>query len=154
MKDRVNLDGGERRLAVLSAWAKDGALDFESPGRLKTTLVRCEGKRLTVTLALDQDKRSNEANNYAFGVVYPEILTELREKAFREGWTVPWKKAEDVHVAMKYLILGEVEEEIGGVKVMRETPTRTMTTAEYHSYIERVKAFAAEKWGIYVSDPR
>lgn len=157
MTDTINIDQGERRLAVLSAWSKSGEdgpyLDFESPGRLKTVLARHPEKRLTVTLALDLDRRSNEANRYLWGVVYQEILTEIRGRYEEQGDACPWKRPEDVHRAMKYIILGDVEEDVLGVKIVHETPTRTMTTAQFSAFVERVKAIAAERWSIYVSEP-
>ena len=157
MSDRINIDAGARTLGELSAWSKPGdsgpVLDFEQPARLKTILGRHLEKRLVVRLELDADRRSNQANKYLWGGVYADILQGLREMYAEGTERCPFQRAEDVHSAMKYLVLGEDVFKVGETEIRREVRTNVMTSEQFSKYVSRVKEIAAERWKIYVREP-
>lgn len=99
----------------------------------------------TLTIETEDAKRSNAANRYLFGVVYRDI----------EAYTGQTK--EDIHDEMcarfttktiHYTIpaTGEVVE--------MEVVTRTsgMTVSEFHRFVERVRLFAQEFFGLTFED--
>jgi hypothetical protein len=154
MSDRINIDAGPRVLGELVAWSKPGDsgpwLDFEQPARLKTLLAKHLEQQLIVTVELAKDRRSNQANRYLWAC-YREILIGVRAEYALKHEDCPWSEEEQVHEAMKHLILGEDVElvDVLGVRTLKKPSTKRLDSAQFSQYVTRVKNIAAEKWGIY-----
>lgn len=97
-----------------------------------------------MTLASHSNRRSEEQNNYLWGVVYVAILKHLPP-----GW-----EDKDVH---EYC-LGEWSgwDKLAGLRRARLKPKRRssrLSPAEFVEYVEFIQRHFAEEYGIYVPDP-
>lgn len=101
-------------------------------------------KRWRVSVEPYAKKRSDSANRYLWGVVYPTILRE----AHLDGW-----QAEEVHEWCLGTVYGwETVEGLGRKRVRPIRRSSKLTTTEFKDYVERVQQIFAEK-GIYIPDP-
>jgi hypothetical protein len=85
--------------------------------------------------------RSIQQNRYYWGVCLKIISDEI-------GHSV-----EELHQMMKLRFLLEKEVEIAGEKYGIAKSTTKLTTAEFETYLENIKRFAAAELGIYIPDP-
>jgi hypothetical protein len=99
----------------------------------------------TLAIEADDAKRSNAANRYLFGVIYRDI----------EAYTEQPK--EDIHDEMCARFTTKTihyTNPATGEIVEMEVVTRTsgMTVSEFHAFVEKVKLFAAEFFGLTFED--
>lgn len=85
-------------------------------------------------------RRSNDQNQYLWGVVYPAI-----------AWYTGMSN-EEVHDAMKMMFLKRIVT-VNGKSIETVGSTAKLTTKECTEYIEQVRAFAAMELGINIPDP-
>jgi hypothetical protein len=131
-----------------SGLVANGKLPREVAERVASTIRRMEGKRLVIAIKEQKRKRSNQANAYLWGVVYPPIVA-----AFRDHGNVV--DSEDVHLFCKQHVCklqkslvtpdGEVLHLVGS--------TRIFSTIEFSDYIEAVRAWAVETLGVTIPLP-
>lgn len=124
----------------IPVWAgrvEGGRIAWDSPHEAARYTRGLEGQRVDIEIRRHREKRSNQANAYLFGVVYPLIAEHL-------GYTT--EEAHDA-LAWHFLRLGNPDDPLP-----RRRSTATLNTAEFSEYIETVKRFAAEQWGLYIPD--
>jgi hypothetical protein len=124
----------------------------ESWSRWHTALGREVGRRVTVSITRHRMRRSAQANRYLWGVVYRELLQELRILAQDSGERCPFEDEQQLHDAMKYLFLGTEPVSIGGVEIQRPATTTTLDLEQFSAYISAIKRMAAQRWNIYISE--
>lgn len=101
---------------------------------------------VTLTIATVDAKRSNQANRYLWGVVYPAISEYTGQDK------------EDIHDEMCARFTTETVSYVNpktGELIETEVTRRTsgMTVTRFHRFVEDVRLFAAEFFGVTVPDP-
>lgn len=101
---------------------------------------------VTLTLEHDEAKRSSAANRYLWGVVYKHIHQHTGQDL------------EDIHDEMCARFTAETisyvnpySGEMVEVEVVRRTSG--MKVSQFHTFVERVRLFAAEFFSLTVPDP-
>lgn len=121
---------------------KAGVLTFDDPTRWKATLGRLVGKRVTVTVRREQQRRTTNQNAWYWSDVGPLAL-------FSE-WTGYEK--DEAHELLKQMFLKEEKVLPTGEIVESTGRTSTMTIEQFSEYCNRVVRFLAEH-GIPVPEP-
>jgi hypothetical protein len=122
------------------------------PGRWLATLAKIKGP-VKVSIERARLRRSQEANAYAWGVVYVDALAGLRQIAMDAGEECAFKDADEFHSAMKYLYFGmDIVKLPGGSTVERLPRSRYLDTKQYSEFLDFVRRWCAER-GIYTRDP-
>lgn len=123
---------------------RGGHIEIE-PGaisRIVKSWPDCEG-----TLTLDtEEKRSSAANRYLFGVVYREIhkYTEQPIEDIHDEMCVRFT-TETIHYTIP--ATGEIVE----MEIVRRTSG--MKTTRFHKFVQDVKLFASEFFGLTFEEP-
>lgn len=111
------------------------------------------GEVVSVTVTRAKRTRSGLQNNYLWGMVYPDVLSGLRELAVNAGGVCPFISANDLHEAMKYMVLGlEVITLPGAGTLARPSTTTKLDSAQFSDYVSRIIRWAGER-GISVRAP-
>ena len=102
---------------------------------------------VTVEVKVKKYRRSNEFNNYYWGVVVAMIVERLRELGHDvdRDLTHEFLKGRFLYSELTDPSTGEV------MKIPRKTSE--LATGEFMDYLEHVKQFAAETLDIYIPDP-
>lgn len=95
------------------------------------------GQRVELVLRKHRRQRSNQQNKYYWSVVVEMVAEHC-------GY-----EPEEAHEALAWHLLA-IPPEDG--KLPRRQRTPKLDTAEFGDYVERVKRFAAEEWGLYIPD--
>jgi hypothetical protein len=116
--------------------------------RLLDAIARAGDTRLVLRLAVQKKRRSLNQNAYLWSVVYGQIAEAFRQ----HGNNVD---ADDVHAYLK--------DNVGKLRQVFVTPdgevltgpgsTAKLSTTEFEVYVEKVRAWAAEKLGISIPLP-
>jgi hypothetical protein len=122
---------------VFTGLARAGRVEWDSPAAASAWVRSLDGQRIEVTIRQWRGKRSTKANAYLFGVVYPIIAEHL-------GYTT-----EEAHEALAWHFLRQGNPDD---PLPRRKSTATLNTTEFCRYIDTVKQFAAEQWGLYIPD--
>jgi len=101
------------------------------------------GRDVVVTVEPAFPRRSNDQNRWYRGVIVPAVAGELSK-----GRDLPLSNDQAHHV-LKAAFLG-VEQTALGPAPRR---SRTLTTAEFADYCERIRAHAASEWGLNIPSP-
>lgn len=120
-------------------------LVLDAPEAFAQAMRHLTPGRYIVAVSTEQGKRSNQANRYLFGVIYKEI----------EAFTGQSK--EDIHDEMCARFTTKTlhyTNPATGEIVEMEAVSRTsgMKVAEFHQFVEQVKLFAAEFFGLTFED--
>jgi len=93
--------------------------------------------------------KSREQENFRWGVLYPEILSGLRDQGYKEV-----KTKDDVHDIVKSLFLKKeiVNEETGEVITIPDT-TKNLSVEREQEFQEDIRIWAAEFLRISLSEP-
>ncbi len=129
------------RPVTVAGYVNAGALEVSSPHPL-----RVPDGPVTVQIGPELVVRSLNQNAYMWGVVYHAISEHT-------GY-----EPEEVHDLMKQMFLPKAVCIADGNGVVVEDrviggSTRHLSTGDMTEYIERVRRFAAETWGLVVEDP-
>ncbi len=102
---------------------------------------------VTIEVKVKKYRRSNEFNNYYWGVVVAMIVERLREL----GHDV------DRDLAHEFLkgrfLYSELTDPSTGEVMRIPKKTSELATGEFMEYLEHVKQFAAETLDLYIPDP-
>ena len=102
---------------------------------------------VTVEVKIKKYRRSNEFNNYYWGVVVAMIVERLRELGHDIDRDL-------THEFLKGRFLYSELTDPGTGEVMRiPKKTSELATGEFMEYLEHVKQFAAETLDLYIPDP-
>lgn len=102
---------------------------------------------VTVEVKIKKYKRSNEFNNYYWGVVIAMIVERLRELGHDvdRDLTHEFLKGRFLYSELTDPNTGEV------MKIPKKTSE--LATDEFKEYLEHIKQFAAETLDLYIPDP-
>jgi len=102
---------------------------------------------VTVEVKVKKYKRSNEFNNYYWGVVVAMIVERLRELGHDVDRDL-------THEFLKGRFLySELTDPSTGEVMRIPKKTSELATGEFMDYLEHVKQFAAETLDLYIPDP-
>lgn len=124
----------------------------DSPARWLTALGRCIDKSVRVRLFRQKERRTPEANNYIWGIVYPDILAGLKQLAEDVGELPVFTDEDDLHEAMKWTFLRRVYALPGAGELEAMPRSSKLSKAEFSEYVDKVKRWAAER-RIWVREP-
>lgn len=157
MKDTVSLDAKPTKEESFSAKVaeREGRpviVPYDQAAWIRT-LAKLKGLDVVVKIDRPKKTRSLQANAYLWAVVYPDVLDGLRELAVAAGEKCPFKDVDELHEAMKYMVLGVEVVEVPGVGTLeRPSTTTTLTTGEFARYVDTIIRWAGER-GIPVRQP-
>lgn len=148
MPDTVDID---RKPTTEDVWA--ARVEPGDPPTLRPVgvmgwrvLRRFVGQNVVVRVERPKAVRSNAANAYLWGVVYPDVLEGLRELAQAHGERCPFVTTDDLHEACKFMFLGtRVVELPGAGQVEVPSTTTTLTTAQFSVYVDKIIRWAGER---------
>ena len=102
---------------------------------------------VTVEVKIKKYRRSNEFNNYYWGVVVAMIVERLRELGhdIDRDLTHEFLKGRFLYSELTDPSTGEV------MRIPKKTSE--LATGEFMEYLEHVKQFAAETLDLYIPDP-
>jgi hypothetical protein len=126
---------GEGMTPLFNATTDGSKLIFEAPIRVSNYLRTLKEQKLEVIVRKLRSQRSTLQNNYYFGVVV-EILSK------HTGYT-----SDEMHEILKYKFL-----KVKGKMEYIQSTTK-LTTAEFESYLEKIKQWAALDLDCYIPDP-
>lgn len=129
--------------AFVVGLVKDGSpmLSENQRKTIAAFLEKNEGKYIRVTYARQDKGRSGAQNRYYWGVVCAEIAGET-------GHT-----PEECHEFLKAMFLPRSFIRLGDKEQQITKSTTTLTTMEFETYLEQVRAFAATELGIVIPMP-
>jgi hypothetical protein len=104
--------------------------------RLEDYLLTLEGQECDATIRKHKSQRSNNQNNYYFGVVC-KILGDYF------GYT-----QEEMHDALKYKFLRK-----GAADLETVTSTTKLNTAEFEDYLEKIRRWAVIDYNVVIPLP-
>lgn len=148
MTDSIDLDRKPTREDVWAARVEPGDPPTLRPVGVMgwRVLRRFVGQNVVVRVERPKAVRSNAANAYLWGVVYPDVLEGLRELAAAHGERCPWETADDAHAAFKYMFLGtRVVTLPGAGQVEMPSTTTTLTTGQFAVYVDKIIRWAGER---------
>lgn len=109
-----------------------------------TVLERHAGKGpLRITLARIHERRSS-AQNRMLWATYRQILDELRKLALEVGERCPFRTDQELHEALKYLLLGTTVVKVAGADMEMPATTTKLSVEQFSAYFEGVLKWAAE----------
>lgn len=123
-------------IPVFTGTVVQGVLKKDNLQRYVNYIQILEGQRVDVVVRKHKAKRSNNQNNYYFGVVC-KILGDYF--GYDEN---------EMHDALKYKFLRK-----GAADLETVQSTTKMNTAEFEEYLEKVRRWAAMEYGVVVPLP-
>jgi hypothetical protein len=151
MRDTVDIDSKPTRedvfVAKVEVRGERPVLVPLDPQAWLSALGRIVGQFVTVRIERPKLRRSLAQNAYLWSVVYPDVLSGLRELAVNVGEECPFPDVDELHIAMKYMVLGLDVVRIPGTdqKLERPSTTTTLTTAQFANYIDTIVRWAGER---------
>lgn len=132
--------------ATISSLVEFGRLKNRQAAKsLAKILSQFEGKEIDITVQRHRKPRSKEQNRY-----YWAIVGVARNAINEAGNTL---SAQEVHDYFRGEYLRE-EIHVGeGNLIERIKSTTELSTLEMNEYIERIRQFCAEMFGVYIPDP-
>lgn len=123
---------------IFEGTVKKGKVNLDLPDLYRSLVCSLEGKRVKITLGIVRRPRSGNQNRYLWGVVY-KLLGDYF------GYT-----CEEMHEVMKMELL-KIPGEDG--KPDRIGSTAKLDTGEMENYLEKIRQWAAQKYGFYIPLP-
>ena len=124
-------------------------VDGEVAGPLLDNLLQSlEDGTYTVTIKKASRRRSNDQNEWLWGVIYPAVLAGLRD----QGWEIT--DVEQVHELCKaHFASQDVVNPHTGEVVTLPSSTAKMSVTDFSVYVDKIRAFAADYLNISIPDP-
>lgn len=123
-------------IPVFTGTVIQGQIKKDTPQRFVDYVQTLEGKQVEIIVRNKKAQRSNNQNNYYFGVV-----CKLLGDYF--GY-----EPDEMHEALKLKFL-----QVGACDVPTLKSTTKLNTAEFEEYLERIRRWAAVDYGITVPLP-
>jgi hypothetical protein len=121
----------------------EGTLVWSEPTRVRATLAHLRGKAITITLEREVRRRSDPQNRWYWASVVPAVAEYLSI-----GRPLPISK-DDAHYVLCSAFIGCDETPLGRVP----SHSSTLTTEQFSTYCERIRAHAASEWGLRIPGP-
>jgi hypothetical protein len=124
------------------ARSENKQLRFSNPRVLDNYLASVDKKALYVTVELVRGIRTLNQNAYLWGVVYKLIAdyTGCSEKA--------------IHLFCKKKFLKRKFMKVLGEEVEDESSTTHLSKLDFSDYVEEIRAFFGQEYGIIIPDPQ
>lgn len=109
-----------------------------------------EGKEVLLTFELPKKKRSNNQNNFYWGICIPLIQNGLKEV------TGEYKSVNDIHYKILLPLFAPIREIINintGECLEEKISSSEMTTTQFCQYILEIQKWASEFLGIDIPNP-
>lgn len=118
-----------------------GKLELSNPDAFRESVSKLAGKRVYVVVDTERQKRSNDQNEYYWGVVL-KLISE------HTGYTV-----NELHDIVRYYFLGAEEKTIAGETVKILKSTTKLNTLQFEEYLGRIRDWASTKLNITIPLP-
>ena len=118
-----------------------GKLELSNPDGFKAEVSKLAGKRVYLTVQDDRPKRSNDQNEYYWGLCLKLISDHT-------GHTV-----DELHDILKYKFLGAEEKTIAGETVKILKSTTKLNTLQFEEYLGRIREWASTKLNVVIPLP-
>lgn len=118
-----------------------GKLILSNPDTFKEELKKLSGKRVYVIVDTERQKRSNDQNEFYWGVCLKLISDHT-------GYT-----CEELHDILKYKFLGTDEKKIGSETVKILKSTTKLNTLQFEEYLGRIRDWASTKLNVIIPLP-
>ena len=117
-------------------------------GEIKNALKSFEGKTIKLTIEKFANKRSNNQNNYYWGIVVP-----ILKDAIYNEWGEIWSK-EKTHdfCKMQFNYFEKINEETGEIVRVPKSTTENTTTTQEEYHLE-IRKFAKEWFNVDIPLP-
>ena len=125
----VVTDKGELRLLDPTAW--------------RVRLTKLRGRHVWLVVERQEKKRSLNQNAWYWAAIVPAVQQHLSEAR-----TLPLTK-EQTHYVLASAFVGTEDTPLGPVPCK----TSTLTTEQFSTYCERIRAHAAAEWGLPIPGP-
>ena len=125
------------RSAHFNATVKDGRLAWSDPGRAAGFLAKCAGKRLKVTVELEERSHTQSQRGWYRAAIVPEVAAFLSEA---KGYVI---SNEQAHELLKSAFIGTVAIEVNGVRVDVPVSTNTLDPGKFADYCTAILAHFA-----------
>jgi hypothetical protein len=116
---------------------KQGKITIDEERQLAQYLRGLEGKEVEMIVRQYRRQRTDPQNNYYFGVVIKIIGDYVGEDDYQA-----------VHEALKIKFLGTERKK--GLDIPKHS--KTLKTHQFSEYVEKIKRWAAQEYGIYIPD--
>jgi hypothetical protein len=97
-------------------------------------------------------QRRSYAQNRLLWHVYGQVLAQLRETAAEVGERCPFRTDEELHDAMKHVLIGPTVMRFKGTELEIPPTSTTLTVEQFSAFISGVVGFWSKR-GIYVEMP-
>ena len=114
---------------------------------IKEALAQYEGKEIILSIERNKKKRSNEQNRYLHSM-FTILKTELNEL----GNNFSMQEVKDM-MKVKYIMVDMVNEQTGDVYGQRVKGTHECSTVQLMEFIDHVRKWAMDVFGIYLPLP-
>lgn len=121
---------------IFSGIIEQGAVKLDNPSRYALYAKNLEGKRIELVLRKEKSKRSNNQNNYYFGVVCNVLGNYF-------GYDT-----EEMHEALKMKFL-----RTGACDLETVKSTTKLNTAEFEEYLETIRRWASVEYEVVIPLP-
>lgn len=115
---------------------ENGKFIYQNPDLLADRIKKLNGSEVWITIAKKTKGRSNNQNRYYWGVVILILSKEL-------GYL-----GEEIHDTLKAKFLTDKSQKIPLVK-----STGSLSTAEFESYLSKIRMWASSELNIYIPEP-
>lgn len=115
----------------------------DDTSRWKEAKRRYFGRRVTVRIEPEKQTRSHRQNAWYWGVIVPAVAEHLSIDR-----VLPLS-ADQCHEVLKAAFIGVEETELGTVP----KSSAALTTEEFSTFCELVRAHAASEWGMQIPNP-
>lgn len=124
------------RKVKLPATIVSGEIKPKSPRNYQNALTIFDGKEVVIEIGIPSKVRSNNQNNYLWGVPYRMIAEETGDDA------------ESIHNFLRNEFLSEPGNVVNKVK-----STSKLSTTEFNTYVDNIIKWAAEFLSMYIPLP-
>lgn len=112
-------------------------------GRYAGLLSRLKGKVVEIRIGLERKEHTRSQRGWYRAAICPEVAAFLSEA---KGYAITPDQA---HELLKRTFIGVIETPLGEVAIS----TKTLDTAQFSTYCEQIRAYAASEWGLHIQSP-
>lgn len=135
---------GPRAVPIFRAVVNEkGQLTPKEVGRWAGYLARLRGKHVEVTVRPERKRRSLNQNSWYWVAIVPAV-----QEFLSEGRAFPLSE-DQTHTILKSAFIGVEDTALGPVAC----ESKTLTTEQFSTYCEQIRAHAASEWGLLIPGP-
>lgn len=122
---------------------EQGILTVKDVGRWAGFLARMKGKLVEVQVRPERRRRSLNQNSWFWVAIVPAVANYLSEATGNEF------SDDQAHYLLKSVFIGVIETPLGPVP----KSSKTLTTEEFSTFCEKIRAHCASEWGFTIPGP-